>query len=148
MERPFQFKTSFPFFLKKQGLLKHLLTSLVVNLYHESLRRAHPDVLNWKCSGTQLARFSQPCASPLISCRLNPLTGSAAILCTGWLDVIPREAWSFCRTRSNVGSSKNLKDLQDPCHTRSPKGWPWMTPRSGGRATRRSITPRRTPNAC
>jgi len=44
-----------------------------------------------------------------------------AILCTGGLDVIRKEAWPFYRTISvsaYVGSSKNLKDLKDPLLTR------------------------------
>ena len=42
--------------------------------------------------------------------------GVAAILCTGGLDVIRKEAWPFYRTSSGVRlcwSSKNLKDLKD-----------------------------------
>ena len=32
----------------------------------------------------------------------SPLAGSAAILCTGGLDVIRKDAWSFYRTISDV----------------------------------------------
>ena len=51
----------------------------------------------------------------------GPLAGSAAILCTGGPDVIPKEACSFYRTSSGVrlcweleepkGPKKDLKDV-------------------------------------
>ena len=43
------------------------------------------------------------------------LACASAILCTGGVDVIRKEAWPFCRTipvSAYVGSSKNLKDLK------------------------------------
>jgi len=53
--------------------------------------------------------------------RINPLAGSAAILCTGGPDVIRKEAWPFYTTisgvRLNIGCSKNLEDL-NPDHLR------------------------------
>ena len=39
---------------------------------------------------------------------------SAAILCTGWLDVIPREAWSFCSTSSSVRLCWELEEPKGP----------------------------------
>ena len=42
------------------------------------------------------------------------LTGSAAILCTGGLDVIRKEAWSFYRTISGVCLCCQLEEPEGP----------------------------------
>ena len=53
------------------------------------------------------------------------LSGSAAILCKGGLDVIRKEAWSFYRTTSGARlcwSSKNLQDLKEQTQTGVERG--------------------------
>ena len=57
MERPLPFRRSFLVQILKLGPVKHLQTSSVLNVYHESLRRARPDVLRWKGPGTNFARI-------------------------------------------------------------------------------------------
>ena len=55
------------------------------------------------------------------------VAGPAAILCTGGLDMIRKEAWSFYRKNpvsACAGSSKNLKDLKDAHTPRTPVR-PW-----------------------
>jgi len=48
------------------------------------------------------------------SLQINPLAGSAAILCTGGLDVIRKEAWSFYRTISGVRLYWVLEEPEGP----------------------------------
>ena len=40
--------------ISKQGSVKQLLKSSLLNLYHENLRWTTKDVLNWRGSGTNL----------------------------------------------------------------------------------------------
>ena len=56
-----------------------------------------------------------------------PFTGSAAILCTGGLDVIRKEAWPFYSTGSGVRLCWELEEPEGPkAHeeTRPPLGPP------------------------
>ena len=46
--------------------------------------------------------------------RITLLAGSAAILCTGGLDVIRKEAWSFYRTVSGVRLNWELEEPKGP----------------------------------
>ena len=50
--------------------------------------------------------------------RINPLAGSAAILCIGGLDVVRKEGWPFYRTISGV---RLYWVLEEP---KGPKGQP------------------------
>ena len=46
--------------------------------------------------------------------RIDPLAGSAAILCIGGLDVIRKEAWPFYRTTSGVRLYWVLEEPKGP----------------------------------
>jgi len=52
--------------------------------------------------------------------RGYPLAGSAAILCTGGLDVTRQEAWPFYRTISGV---RLCWELEEPKGPKGPKGF-------------------------
>ena len=61
----------------------------------------------------------------------GPSTPSIAILCTGGLDVIRKEAWPFCRTSSGVRLCWEIEEPKGPKeslaaghHSSTPAGLP------------------------
>ena len=79
---------------------------------------------------------------------INPLAGSAAILCTGGLDVLRKEAWPFYRTISGVRlywvleQPKGPKGQPPPGTTNAEK--PWEEGPSAGAADRAAGSSRRS----
>ena len=64
--------------------------------------------------------------------RINPLAGSAAILCIGGLDVIRKEAWPFYRTISGVRLCWDLEEPEEPEGFSDLQGMQyWITTGSG-----------------